>query len=790
MKRTLFLFALAVLVQSHPAEAQSLTVTGRIVNAESGVAVAARVEVPDRHLAVTADADGQFSLDAGPVESVTLVVSSPGYYVQRAVVRSSAPLDVRLVPVITVSDRVEVTAGRAREGADPATFSNVPRQVIADAHWGQDPAMLLAQVVPGVFATNDGGNGIGYSYFSIRGFGQARTRVMLNGAPVNDAESGELFFVDLADFMATAGDVQVQRGVTGLSGLGGALDFTTAQPSVEPSFSAQVGAGSFGTRRLSLMWESGLLDGAWALAARYSRVSSDGYRDQSWTDMWNYYLSIARFGERSRLRAVFFGGPEDTHLAYNGIDRETLEGGVTGDADRDRRTNPLSYPGEIDHFFQPHYQLVHDVRFSERTVFNQTVYAFQGSGYYDQFRTRRWLFEYDLPDASASDGAPIQRSDLVRRRNVDEWDVGWVPKLSHTFGRVGLDVTGEWRRHRAHHVGEVTWAQFYPAGASPNHRYYDYRVGKQTATAAATARLEASRRVALSAGLQLARHAYEMFDDRLKGVAFTRSWSFLLPRAGVVVNLAEGGDAYANVARGMREPFFRNVYDPQDYYATGPADLDPEDVWNVEAGTSWRRGGWRLRANAYWMHFRNEIVYAGALDDNGVPVYGNGARSRRVGLEVDSGVNVGRRVGVDAALSLARNTFLRYREHDWEGGAAVYDGNRVAGFPDVMGSITARADVGPARVTASLRHVGRFYLDNTQRADRVNPAWTTVDATAKVPLPARILGGLGPGQWALDVRVHNLLDRRYTTFGYVDGGVPLFIPAAGRNVYAGLSLEW
>ncbi len=650
--------------------------------------------------------------------------------------------------------------------------------------------MLLAQLVPGVFATNDSGNGIGYSYFSIRGFGQARTRVMLNAAPLNDAESGELFFIDLADFLATTGDVQVQRGVTGLSGLGGALDFTTAQPSVQPAFSMQTGAGSFGTRRLSLVWDSGLLHGAWALSARYSRLTTDGYRDQSWADMWNYYVSLARFGERSRVRAVFFGGPERTHLAYSGIDRDTLNGGVTGDASRDRRTNPISWPGEIDRFFQPHYQLVHDVRLSDQSTFSQTIYAFQGTGYYDQFRERRWLFEYDLPDAQAADGAAIARSDLVRRRNVDEWDAGWVPSWTRQFGRVGLDVTGEWRLHRAHHVGEVTWAQYYPAGVEPDHRYYDYRVAKHTATGAVSARVAASPRVTLSAGLQLSRHTYEMSEDRLRGVAFTRSYGFVLPRAGVVVKLGAGGDAYATAARGMREPFFRNLYDPQDYYATAPATLDPEDVWNLEAGTSWRRERWRLRANAFWMDFRNEIVYAGALDDNGVPVYGNGARSRRRGLEVDGSVSLPARIGVDAALSVARNTFVRYREHDFEGGTAVYDGNRVAGFPDVMASASAHADIGASRVSMALRHAGRFFLDNTERTDRVNPSYTTVDAAAKVPLPVRVTGMLGKGRWALDLRMNNLLNRRYTSFGYVDSGVALFIPAAGRNVYAGLALTF
>ena len=130
----------------------------------------------------------------------------------------------------------------------------------------------------------------------------------------------------------------------------------------------------------------------------------------------------------------------------------------------------------------------------------------------------------------------------------------------------------------------------------------------------------------------------------------------------------------------------------------------------------------------------------------------------------------------------------RYREHDYEGGTAVYDGNRVAGFPDVMASVSAHADIGASRVSMALRHAGRFFLDNTESADRVNPAYTTVEAAAKVPLPARATGKLGPGRWALDLRVNNLFDRRYTSFGYVDSGVALFIPAAGRNVYAGLAL--
>ena len=46
----------------------------------------------------------------------------------------------------------------------------------------------------------------------------------------------------------------------------------------------------------------------WAFSARYSKLTTDGYRDQSWVDMWNYYMCLSHFGESSRWRLVLFGG--------------------------------------------------------------------------------------------------------------------------------------------------------------------------------------------------------------------------------------------------------------------------------------------------------------------------------------------------------------------------------------------------------------------------------------------------------------------------------------------------
>ena len=791
----LFCFLLTAAAVAQP-------LAGSVTDTGTGLPIpGARVEVLESGAAVVTDARGAF-LTAWPTAArATLVVSSTGFRVRRIELTAvpSAPIEIKLEPVVSFSDRIEVTATRAAEGRDPVTFTNLPQERVAEEYWSQDPAILISELVPGMYAYNDNGNGIGYSYFAIRGSSQARSRVTLNGAPLNDAESGELFFIDLADFLSTSGDIQLQRGVFGLSGIGGAVDITTRTPSLEPSFELRGGLGSYATERFSAVFDSGLINGTWALTARYSKVTTDGYRDQSWVDMWNYYFSLARFGRTSTWRLNLFGGPEQTHLAYDGILRSALDGGLTGSRERDRRANPLTYPGEIDNFDQPHFQLVHSLALSPQTDLAQTFYAFQGDGYYDQYKSDRTLLEYNLPNVVLPDGTVVTNSDLVRRRNVDEWDAGWVPTLTRVEGPWTLTLRGELRLHRAHHTGEVKWAEFYPAGVEPDNRYYDYQVEKRSGALGAGLAWRSSDRLTLTAGLQLANHTYEMSRDRIKNVAFTESFNFVLPRAGLVFAVDRDADIYVQLARGMREPAFRTIYDPQDYWGIR-ARLDPEDVWDLEAGMSLRRQAWRLRANLFAMKFANEIVWAGALDDSGVPIYGNGARSLHRGVELDGSFQPTSHLGVDATVAYSRNTFTHYREFDWEGQTITYDDNRIAGYPDLLASLTGRADLGKARVMLTVRHVGRFYLDNTEDnrrtpgarqepgyVHRVNPAFTTVDLAVHASLPQSVTDALGVHRLELEGRLNNLLDELYTAFGYVDGE-PYFIPAADRNAYIGFAL--
>jgi iron complex outermembrane receptor protein len=227
---------------------------------------------------------------------------------------------------------VEVSTTRAGDRA-PIARTVLRRDEILARNWGQDTPMALGGLT-GAYAYSDAGNGVGYSYLSIRGFPQRRISVLVNGVPLNDPESHEVYWIDHPDLLASTAEVEMQRGVGsalyGAASLGGSVNLETAPFTEGPRTSVTLGYGSYETKRLMVEAGSGTLPGNWNLHGRYSRIESFGYREQSDSKLWSYALSARKLLGDHSLRANFYGGPEETHLAYLAIPREYLDGQVTG----------------------------------------------------------------------------------------------------------------------------------------------------------------------------------------------------------------------------------------------------------------------------------------------------------------------------------------------------------------------------------------------------------------------------------------------------------------------------
>src|SRR5262245_15854974 len=153
-----------------------------------------------------------------------------------------------------VVEKIVVSATVAEERRDPASVTTLGKDEIAQRNRGQDMAMLLAET-PNAYAYSDAGNGIGYSYLSLRGFDQRRIAVYVNGVPLNDPESQQVYFIDLADLAGGLASLQVQRGTgTALYGspaVGGVVNLESGALEAARSGELTLGGGSFGTWRSS-----------------------------------------------------------------------------------------------------------------------------------------------------------------------------------------------------------------------------------------------------------------------------------------------------------------------------------------------------------------------------------------------------------------------------------------------------------------------------------------------------------------------------------------------------------
>jgi iron complex outermembrane receptor protein len=729
---------------------------------------------------------------------------------------------------------IEVSTARAGERPTVAV-TRLKREAIQALDWGQDTPMALA-TQPGAYAYSDAGNGIGYSYLSLRGFPQRRISVLVNGVPLNDPESNEVYWIDHPDLLSSTSELQIQRGVGpalyGAASLGGSVNVETAPFGDAPHATVTSGAGTFGTRRLVLEGDSGPLAGGWNLYGRYARIESDGYRDNSWSRLWSYSMSARRVIANQSFRVNLYGGPEETHLAYLGVSPDYLSGAVTGDADRDRRFNPLTYDGERDHFFEPHYEFIHAWAPNRAVTLTQTLFWFDGRGYYDEHRTADSLSAYRLPGIATTDTTLYPRAyyqqdangvlvrdaqgratvvafDVTRRREITDRHYGWLPRARWAQAHGALTVGGELRFHDGHHVGTVIAGDPLPPGTPNPSGYYDYHPRTMAAGLYAREEWDLSQALRLTGDLAWRHTGYAMRDDHFDGIAFDQHYDLGVPRVALAWQPTKAWQAFASYSYASREPAFRDLYDGEGVGSVplyGHIDvaagiyedplIRPEHVNDYELGGSWRAPNASLTANVYRMDFRDELVDAGQFNtDLGYPILGNAARSVHQGVELAANVSGrlahGVELGFDGNTTLSDNHFVEFRESFGATTAdqVVYDGKPLGFVPAVMANAGVRAGWHGVSARIEAQQTGRIFVDNTGTdANSIAPhtVWNGALTAA---------GRVAGQRASATLRGFNLADLRYSTSGYMDYDsrgalVPTLMPAATRSWLAEVRVEW
>ncbi|GBE28703.1 colicin I receptor precursor [bacterium BMS3Bbin03] len=803
--------------------AQQGQISGKVTNAVSHRGLAgANVVLAGTKFGTMADTAGHYEITHIPPGRYEVAVTYIGYTVaKRHVIIGNSPvvLNFQLQPRVLPGQEVVITATRAVNRETPVTFTNITRKELSKTYWAQDIPMLLTEV-PGVYAYSDAGNGLGYAYVKIRGFDQKRVSVMINGIPLNDPEDHQVYWVDMPGLAASVQDIQIQRGVGsslyGSSSFGGSINLVTGEPSTDSRIRVISGMGSYNTRKFSINLNSGLVNNTYLIQGRFSKVLSDGYRENTGINLWAYFLSAMRYGLNTTTKINVYGGPELTHAGWYASPESELV--------KNHRYNPIQYKNTIDNFNQPHYELIHTWRLSDNLSLNNTLFYIHGIGYYEGFKSHKKLVNFGFQPFYTPDSSLVKRTDLVRQKWVKKDQIGWIPRLDwkHKKGTLslGLNTYTYWSTH----WGNVIWAAQLPPNAGPNHEYYRYKTKKNLGTFFVHELYHITPALSAMGEFNLQLQKYNFFQEQVanfkgeKRNSFQVTYTFWNPRFGLNYNLSKRLNFYGNVSVAHREPSDDDLFDvwqgPDDIgvhplfaksdtvrKANGVVDYvdwrnpltKPEALLDFELGTGYKSDRFRVHADVYWMNFRNEIVPYSQVDKDGFPIKGNAEKTIHRGIETSVSVRILRGLQASGALSVSQNYFAKFKEYkaiydaDWNFiGAKTIDlsGNTIAGFPNLLAN--GKLSYNGKRLSGymQVQYVGKQYLDNSMREDRTIHPFTLVNLHASYDLK-NVMGLTG---LRFNVWINNVFNKIYETAGYYDSweGENYFWPGAGRNYFVGI----
>jgi iron complex outermembrane receptor protein len=771
------------------------------------------------------DAEGRFRFDQVGPGQYSLFVSHVAFGSRSIAVSidsDQVDLTIQMRSGVMAHEEVVVSSGRAREGLTPVTVTNISKAELDRQPDMKDLPVHLARQ-PAITWSSENGNAIGYSTLRMRGFGQRRLAVAINGIPQNDPEEFNVFWINFFDIQGAVQDIQIQRGagssVYGPTAIGGAINLR-AMPYL-PDFHAmaQVGAGAFGTRRFTAEVNSGLLADRWIAFGRLSRLESDGYRDWSWSEFWRFFAGVTRYGDSNSLTIQAYGGPQKDGLAYSGIPKaanETaIDDGFGGTIDR--KYNFSAFDRDVENFHQPHVELHHEWDIRDGLSFNQSLFWVKGEGYFDFGGTFRSADYLRLPDGTVAPGEEalplfLSRPDLtvLFRAYLDQWQVGWMPSMTWQDEVSTTTVGAEARLHRSLRWGRVQESNGLPSsvvGSDANARVYSFNGEKAIASLYGSHLRRWDNRWAVQGDFQATWRQYRVYDEAFFGTSFSKPFVFFNPRIGVTWRPEQPFSAFGSIALASREPRMKTLYDGEEAGngfeprfetdASGNLDTDnplvePEHLLDLESGIRLSREDWKLAAGAFWMEFQDEIVPSGGLDQYGVPRTGNAERTRHIGLEFDGEWRPALAVTVSANATFSRNRFIDFEEFVFTGASTERldrAGNTIAGFPSRSGNLGVDWRRGPFSLSVMSSWVGEQFVDNgngrnaagEQMDDLVVDAFMLIDSSVRWSMQKR-------HRIEVSLDINNILNDQVLTYGNVSVVGPQFFPAATRHLFLSTKL--
>ena len=422
---------------------------------------------------------------------------------------------------------------RAQKNA-PFAVSNIKKaELNSFAKTGKELPFLFSQT-PGVLAWSENGMGTGTAYMRIRGAGDSRINVTLDGVPLNSPEDQCVFWANMNSYGSLLGSVQIQRGVgtstNGDGAFGGTIALSSATPSQQAGGEVSFSYGSFNTMNFGGKFSTGLLANHWILEGAYHQTTTDGFIHGTKGRSGNYFGGLSYVADDFVVRYKNIGNFERTGQAWNGVtagngDYSLMDGSyddgswsyaaktgikdyqdmwnvglgkfnslyeylVTGDdglfvkdangnyqTARYQMADGSLWDRTTDNFWQNHNILSASWNINDHWSTTASLHYTYGYGYYEEFRQNNKLAKYGLDPFTDSEGNKVKKTDFVRKKGLEQHTYGLVWNANYKDG--AWDVIGglSLQNYDGSHFGYLTYVKHAELSksllANGDYRYYD-----------------------------------------------------------------------------------------------------------------------------------------------------------------------------------------------------------------------------------------------------------------------------------------------------------------------------
>jgi len=621
---------------------------------------------------------------------------------------------------------IVVNGVRAQKNA-PFAVTNIKKSELQEfSKTGQELPFLFAQT-PGVIAWSENGLGTGTTYMRIRGAGDSRINVTLDGVPLNSPEDQCVFWANMNSYGSLLGSVQIQRGVgsstNGDGAFGGTIALSSATPSLRPGGEVSFSYGSYNTFNFGGKFSTGLLGNHWIIDGAYHQTNTDGFIHGTSGRSGSYYGGVTWMKDNFQIRYKNIGNFERTGQAWNGITAgdndlslmdgtygehtgiktykdmynvglgryNTLyeyltyddQGNFAKDADgnyitaRYKMKDGSLWEKTTDNFWQNHNILSASWNINDYWLATASLHYTYGHGYYDEFRYNNKLSKFGMT-ATDDNGNNIKKSDFVRQKGLTQHTYGIV--WNANYKKDNWDVIGGFsiQNFDGNHFGYVTYTandfvrQKYLSNG--DYKYYDSDAHKFDANFYLKAAYQISKQWEVFADMQYRHVGYRTDGYNDKYITDANG----LPQKHMLdINKKydffnpkagfswhlDGHRVYGSAAMSHREPERNNFTDNGAYPAP-----EPERLLDYELGYTYTANKWHAGVNLYYMDYKDQFVQTGLKSDIGENLTTNIKDSYRMGIELQAGVAPLEWLSIEGNAALSKNRIKDFDEvvEDWD----------------------------------------------------------------------------------------------------------------------------